>query len=918
METAPKKEEGITMDAMPFGLTVDSGGDQFPVTGPAPRLSWKVNAGVSAAAYELEATVDGVAQPLATTTGHLHVPWPWGELLSRQRVTWRVRVAEPEADWSAWSSFEAGLFNADWTASWISPGEGENKPYGQRPAHVLATEFDLDDSDTAPAVVSARLYATALGVYAAAINGQRAGTAELSPGSTSYDRTLYAQAAEATSLVQAGRNRVEIELSDGWYRGQVGAFRHPAQWGTQLGIRAELHIELGDGSHRIIGTDSTWTSAPSAATRADLMEGQTVDFSVPSAAPSKVLVDKVTAPEIEWSPAPPVRVIASRPPQSLHELRSGVWIADFGQNASGWIRLEDVGAAGTRTVIEYGEHLGPDGDLTTSHLDSHRPGQPARIFSQRDEVTAGAGDAVFEPRHTVHGFRYARITREVAPGSFVNRSSLTPVPLDPASITMQVVHSDLPRTGDFSCSDDDLNALHRIGEWSFLGNAVDVPTDCPTRERLAWTGDYQVFISTATRLRDVLGFSRKWLRSVCDDQLDDGRIANFSPDGRRIKNHLDDQFAMMTGSAGWGDAIVAVPWELYEAYGDEAVLTENWDAMVRWVQWALEMARTTRHHERVKASTTPEPYEQYLWDGTFHWGEWTEPKKRDAEGRLIDPVQESPMAWFMEDKGEVGTAYLYRSAATLGRIAQVLGQAEDAVKYAKIAESVREAWRLAYLREDGTTAADTQASYVRALSFGLLPADLRDAAAGRLVELIREAGTHLGTGFLSTGDLLPVLVEAGRSEVAYELLFQRTAPSWLSMVDEGATTIWESWEGIDEYGHAHDSLNHYSKATVLRFLHEHTLGLRQAPGSVAWRSIVIAPTVAPGIRWAKGTHESPHGTIRVHWQLYGGNLRIDADIPAGTEARIVFPDGSEHRAGPGRFRASAPVPMHEIQAVPAI
>ncbi|WP_314325103.1 family 78 glycoside hydrolase catalytic domain [Paenarthrobacter ilicis] len=898
------------MDAMPFGLTVDSCGDQFPVTGPAPRLSWKINAGISAAAYELEATVDGVAQPLARTTRHLFVPWPWAELRSRQKVAWHVRSAEPAATWSAWSSFEAGLFDSDWTALWISPTEGDGQPYGQRPAHILATDFDLGDLSGTVEVTSARLYATALGVYTAAINGQRAGTAELSPGSTSYDRTLYAQAADVTSLLRSGRNRLEIELSDGWYRGQVGAFRRPAQWGTQLGARAELHLEFTDGSHRVIGTDRTWTSAPSATTRADLMEGQSVDFSLPSAVQSAVLVDRVVAPGIEWSPAPPVRVIASRPAESIYELRPGVWISDFGQNASGWIRLEDLGVAGTRTVIEYGEHLGPDGDVSTSHLDSHRPGEPARIFSQRDEVTAGEGRSVFEPRHTVHGFQYARITREA--------TTVDPATLDAASITMQVVHTDLPRTGDFSCSDEDLNALHRIGEWSFLGNAVDVPTDCPTRERLAWTGDYQVFISTATRLRDVLGFSRKWLRSVRDDQLEDGRIANFSPDGRQIKNHLDDQFAMMTGSAGWGEAIVAVPWELYEAYGDEAVLAENWDAMVRWVQWALEMARTTRHHERVKASATPEPYEQYLWDGTFHWGEWTEPKKRDAEGRLIDPVQDNPMAWFMEDKGEVGTAYLYRSTSTLGRIAKVLGRTEDAAKYTNIAEAVREAWRLAYLQDDGTTAADTQASYVRALSFGLLPAELRGRAAERLVELIREAGTHLGTGFLSTGDLLPVLVEAGRSDVAHELLFQRTAPSWLSMVDKGATTIWESWEGIDEHGHAHDSLNHYSKATVLKFLHEHTLGLKQAAGSVAWQSIVIAPTLAPGITWAKGTHESPHGTIRVHWQLDGDTLRIDADIPAGTEARIVFPDRSEHLAGPGRFRASAPASVHEPEAVSAV
>ncbi|WP_240720918.1 alpha-L-rhamnosidase [Pseudarthrobacter sp. NamE2] len=875
---------------MPYDLTVDSGGDQFPVTGSAPRLSWKPASDSAGPEYELEALIDGAPQQPATSNGHLYVAWPWAALRSRQRVQWRVRTAGTNAGWSDWSGFEVGLLDPDWTASWISPVENRDPGYGQRPANILAAEFVLPAE-----VTSARLYATALGVYTAAINGQRAGTAELSPGTTSYDRTLYAQASDVTSALKPGRNRVDIELSDGWYRGQVGAFRIPAGWGTTLGVRAELHIELADGSRQVVVTDDTWTSTPSTTVRADLMDGQVTDYTLPAAPPFKALAGLVEAPPIAWSPAPPVRVVESRPPERLEELRPGVWVADFGQNASGWIRLEDLGPEGTRTVIEYGEHVDPDGDLSTSHLDSHRPGEPTRIFSQRDEVTAGAGAAVFEPRHTVHGFQYARISRDGAT-------------LDPAKLTMQVVHTNLRRTGEFSCSNEDLNHLYRMGEWSFLGNAVDVPTDCPTRERLAWTGDYQVFVSTATRLRDVLGFSRKWLTSVRDDQLEDGRIANFSPDGRRIKNNLDDQFAMMTGSAGWGDAIVAVPWELYKAYGDESVLAENWDAMTRWVQWALDKARTTRHLGRAQLSPEPEPFEEYLWDGTFHWGEWIEPQKRDEDGKLINPVQDNPMAWFMEDKGEVGTAYLYRSTAALAQIARVLGRSADAFKYSAIADSIREAWQAAYLRPDGTTATDTQAAYVRALSFGLLPEDLRGKATDRLVELIRSADTHLGTGFLSTGDLLPVLVEAGREDVAYELLLQRTAPSWLYMVDKGATTIWEAWEGIDQDGNAHESLNHYSKGTVLRFLYEYTLGLRQDQESVAWRSLVIAPTPGPGLTWARGSHETPNGTINVHWQLNGDELCIDADIPANTVARIIFPDGTEHAAGPGRFRAASTFP----------
>lgn len=878
-------------DAAPSGLAVDAGGDQFIVSGPTPRLSWLLPRGAThQERYELEATVDG--EPVGTvirhTREHLRAPWPWAPLRSTQRVQWRVRTTTDlgTSGWSAWSRFEAGLFDEDWTARWISPAESDNAGYGRRPAHVLATTVEVPEG-----VASARLYATALGVYEAFINGERVGTAELTPGATSYDRTLYAQASDVGESLRPGANTLEIVLSDGWFRGQVGAFREPAGWGTVLGARAELHVDFADGSTRTIVTDGEWTSSRSEIVQADLMAGQMTDFSSGHEAAASVLVDVVHAPPaISWSPAPPVRIVDTRPAVSLTEVADGTWVADFGQNASGWIRLADLGPAGTRTVIDYGEFVGPDGDLSTTHLDSVRPGEHARPFVQRDEVVSSGGAEVFEPRHTVHGFQYARITRESGT-------------LDASSLEMRVVHTDFRQTGTFASSNDDLNRLHELARWSWLGNAVDIPTDCPTRERIGWTGDYQIFVPTATRLYDVLGFSRKWLQSVRDDQLDDGRIANFSPDGRRIKHNLQHQLAMMTGSAGWGDAIVAVPWELYLSYGDRDVLAENWDAMARWVDWALGTARTARHQSRIQRSAEEQPHEQFLWDGSFHWGEWIEPKPRAADGSLVDPVHSNPMAWFMADKGEVGTAYLYRSTATLAQIAQILGRVTDAATYAATAEKVRDAWRTEFLLPGGRTLADTQAAYVRALSFGLVPDDQRQAAASRLVQLIREAGLHLGTGFLSTGDLLPMLADLGHADIAYAVLFQRTSPSWLAMLDRGATTIWEDWDGIDENGVAHESLNHYSKGAVVRFLHTHVVGLRQAENSVAWTDVVVQPVPTPEVTWARGTHDSPQGLIAVEWRIEGDEIEVSVDAPASVGVRIVLPDGTTTDArGPHRAR----------------
>ncbi|GAA4013755.1 family 78 glycoside hydrolase catalytic domain [Streptomyces plumbiresistens] len=880
----------LNIPDIPYELAIDFGGDRFPVSGSRPRLSWKPPRGAETPGdeYELQIHIDGHPVHSTPAVGHVLVAWPARPLRSAERVRWRVRAraATQASEWSAWHAFESGLLDADWTASWITPADDPRTaqlPPGTRPARTLRATFST------PGAVCARLYATALGVYEAFVNGERAGTTELAPGSTSYDRTLYAQAADVTTSVRPGTNTIEIVLSDGWYRGQVGAFRKPADWGELLAARLELHLERADGTRQIVRTDEQWTSSAGPVTRADLMDGQITDFQASPAEQRPVLVGAVTAPPIDWSPAPPVRRIEDRPVVSLTRLRSGAWVADFGQNASGWLTLTDLGPAGTRTVIDYGEHLDPaTGDLTTTHLDCQRPGDPVTVFVQHDEVvSSGATGEVFEPRHTVHGFRYARLERGDAP-------------LDTLSLTMQVVHTDLRPTGTFTCANEDLNRLYDVARWSFRGNAVDVPTDCPTRERIGWTGDYQVFAPTATRLYDIHGFSRKWLRSVRDDQLDDGRIANFSPDGRRIKLRTDQRLDSMTGSAGWGDAIVLVPWLLYETYGDRQALADNWEAMVRWVEWALATARTARHPSRVARSAEPLPHEEYIWDGSFHWGEWCEPKPRAADGSLLEPAQN----WMTTDKGEVGTAFLYRSTATLAAVAALLGREDEATRYARLAERIKGAWRTEFLDDTGRTTVDTQASYVRALALGLAPEKLRDAVAARLAALIREAGTHLGTGFLSSADLLPVLADAGHADLAYEVLLQRTSPSWLGMLDRGATTIWEEWDGVDENGDAHESLNHYSKGAVIDFLHTHTLGLRQAEGSVAWERFVVAPVPHPSVGWARGTFDSPRGTIGVEWRMTDDELDLTVDVPPTATATVVFPDGEELTLSPGRSHIS--------------
>jgi alpha-L-rhamnosidase len=338
----------------------------------------------------------------------------------------------------------------------------------------------------------------------------------------------------------------------------------------------------------------------------------------------------------------------------------------------------------------------------------------------------------------------------------------------------------------------------------------------------------------------------------------------------------------LTGSAGWADAAVIVPWEMWLAYGDERMLEAQYPSMQAWLGFVEERARTGRHATRSTARPEAAPHERYLWDTGFHWGEWCEPDGTPVEVFTLE-----------KDLGDVATAYFHRSADLLSRIAGILGREDDARRYRELADHVRAAWQAEFVDAAGRLHPDTQANHVRALAFGLVSDDRRAATAAHLVELVRAAGTHLSTGFLATPFLLPVLADHGYLDVAYELLFQDTPPSWLAMIDAGATTIWENWD-------ASASLNHYSKGAVVTFLHRYVAGLRPDPDATCLERFTVAPRPGGGITAAEATHDAPLGRARSSWTLTDGRFELDVEVPPGATAAVVLPDGTETAAGPGR------------------
>jgi alpha-L-rhamnosidase len=879
----------------PDHLRVEHLATAFGIDTTRPRLSWWLPDGAGQQFGYRIRTDNGWDSGHVSSDESVLVGYGGPPLGSGQRVGWQVKVwtEHGESEWSQPHRFELGLLGpGDWSARWIRPAEPARLPAGRRPAIFVRGEFQLGHG-----AVRARLYATAHGIYEAFLNGVRVGDAELTPGFTEYRERLQVQAYDITALLRRGRNALGAILSDGWYRGQVGLPRAHDQWGSELGFLAQVMVEFSDGSTAVAGTGAGWRGAPSHINAADLIAGQSADlrrrpegwsepgFDVAGWEPVTVTGDGYA--NLVASPAPPVRAVAELAATAVRQVPRGQ-VFDLGQNVNGWVRLRNLGPAGTAITLTHGETVEVGGDVTTQHLDVNLPFLPAPLpAGQVDEVvSAGRAAEAFEPRHTTHGFRYVRVEGH-------------PQPLAASDLTGVVVHTDLTRTGWFRCSDERVNRLHEAAVWSFRGNACDIPTDCPTRERAGWTGDWQVFVPAAAFLYDVAGFTTKWLRDLAAEQWSSGVVANLapSPPAESEGGFLAD----MNGSAGWGDASVIVPWEIYRAYGDRRLLAEQWPSMAAWLGYVERAAAGARHPERAARRPEPLPHERYLWDSGFHFGEWLVPGA-DLKGA------EEFEAFRRTDKADVATAYFARSARLMSQIAAVIGRAGDAQRYRDLADRVRAAWQAEFIGPDGRLHPDTQANHVRALAFDLVPAELRAAAAARLVALIRAAGTHLATGFLATPQLLPVLADTGRLDVAYELLFTDTVPSWLYMVDAGATTMWERWDGVDADGVPFESLNHYSKGAVITFLHRYVAGIRLPDGVPGYRRFRIEPQPGGGITWAQARHDSPYGRIESAWRLDGGTFELALTVPPGTTAEVGLPDGSQRTVAPGRHTLRGPAP----------
>ncbi|MCQ2501758.1 MAG: family 78 glycoside hydrolase catalytic domain, partial [Lachnospiraceae bacterium] len=700
------------------------------------------------------------------------------DVKDRQRITWKVQLWNEQdvpGTISEEAFFETGITEASgWNAKWISP-ELVCDPEKHKPASYLKKEFQCITGK------KARLYVTALGVYEVVLNGERVGDFVLAPGSYDYEKHLAYQTYDVTELLKDGDNLIEVILGDGWYRSVSGVDGDRNLYGTETALLLQLEV---DGK-AVCVSDESWLASQEGPLREnDMQQGEVFDARI------KKITGYHAVKEADYGyerlfcansvPVKEQECFTGK----LIQTPNGDTVIDYGQNLAGYIEFSLTAKSGQKIVLTHGETLDENGNFTQENFQDrnrHKEG------GTRQQViyTCREGENHYKSRFTCFGFRYAKVE--------------TDIDLTGAVFTAIAVYSEMEELGTFTCSNEKVNQLVQNSIWSMKSNFCDIPTDCPTRERAAWTGDMGVFIETGLSLADCYPVVRKWLGECRIAQKADGKVANIAP-----RNNQPSYFSdLLNGAVGWGDASILVPYAIYRRYGDKKILEENYDMMKRWYAFLINRAKQSPETPKMPAGMgaggamagmqlpegmqmTPElmeiakkymakmqaeggqipgignagavlqapvnPYEEYTINTGVDYGEWCEP---DVDSQM---AMRTPQT-------KVATAYFAYSGKILSEIAGILGKEEDAEHYREVADKARSAYRMVAL-QGKPLQSERQAEYIRAISFGLLSEEEAKEAAANLNQNVIDHDYHLNTGFLSTPDLCRVLADYGYVDTA--------------------------------------------------------------------------------------------------------------------------------------------------------
>lgn len=823
-----------------------------------PRLFWNCDGGERQTAYQVVATDDAgkcLWDSGKVESHSMRCAWSGEDVKPKIKVLWKLRLwdeTDTPGDW-AQASFETGMDN--WKAKWITGNYKVDKRQ-RYPVACFRKTFSTG------AVQKARLYITACGLYEAKLNGQRIGEFILAPGITDYRKRVQYQTYDVTALLQDGENALTVQMADGWYRGSTGAWGIRNQYGTETKLLAQLELTRTDGSVQTIATDESWEWSNDSPIRfADNKDGEIVDARKEPTYSGKA---KVTSHPVTPS-------ASNNVPVTEHErlkpvcitTPSGKTVLDFGQNIAGYAEFTVTAHAGQTIKLRFGELLDENGEFTQKNIQLSRKD----FITPRQEVvyTCKEGENHYKTSFAIFGFQYVLVETDAA--------------FQPEDFTAIAVYSDMERTGFFESSNALLDKFVENTVWSAKNNHADLPTDCPTRERHGWSGDAQIFCPTASYLFDYLPFAEKYLTDLYDWQKKNGCLPQIAPEGG-----TDFYMASMNGSVGWADAGVLMPYVLWKQYGDTDVLKKYLPGMRRYAKFMQN--RCGKWYPTAKRTGLHGEDKRYLSNAGQAYGEWAEPESVHH------------MTWkdCAVPHPEVATAYTAHVMDCMAEIEAALGNEAEAKAYREFAAGCRRSYQALRRTPAYSLDTDRQAQLVRPLAFELLDEAQTEYAQKRLLTALEHFRWRLGTGFLSTPLILNVLTEIDL-ESAYRLLENEEIPGWLSMPKNGATTIWEAWEGPNSKSGGIGSLNHYSKGTVVAWLFDTMCGIR-VDGE---NHFVIAPHPGGHFTHAKAIYDSVYGTVESGWEKTMNGWKYTVTVPTNCTAEVRLPGRDSVSLGAGTY-----------------
>lgn len=822
------------------------------------RFHWVMDSdkrGVMQQSYCLQIALDGsfehiIAEQEKETDASVGIRIEESALLPHTRYFARVRVAEKDGEASEYSdavSFVTAPLLAEFDdASFITVETKEDAKNSK--STYLRRKFSIGKK-----IKSAYICATAHGVYELYLDGNKVGNDYLTPGWTSYHKHLMYQMYDITEQMTEGGHCVGAMLGAGWYKGVMGFLMRPNNYGEIAEFMCKLFLEYEDGTTEELVTDAAWEGTDGPVVFGEIYDGEIYDaakeindwccYDGIEGQWKQVTTAKVDSGILASQYASRTQMMDELPAKKVWKDSKGRTVIDFGQNMTGWPVCRVKGKQGEQVEFSCFETLDKNGDVYTENLRLAK--QSYTYTFKKDE------EAEIRPHFTFMGYRYVWVKKfpcEVTKEHFISHT----------------LHSNMRKTGEFECSNPDINQLQSNITWSLKGNFLDIPTDCPQRnERLGWTGDAQIFCRTACYLMQSYHFFEKWLRDVKEDQTPEGGVSHVVPDILTGVKEASNDWLVSNGThsaAAWGDVAVINPWNIYLTYGDTQILLNQYESMRAWIEFM-------RSHS-----------EGHIWTYRLQFGDWVALDAEEGSYFGATPLDITC------------TAYYAYSTGLFAKIASILGKEEDAKEYRQLEQEIIEVFRTRFFDEEGNMTAQTQTAHIVALYFNLVPEKYREKTVNNLVKLLEKENGHLVTGFVGTPYFTHALSRNGKVKEAYELLLKDDFPSWLFQIKMGATTIWEHWDGMKADGSMWspdmNSFNHYSYGSIGEWLYRVMAGIEIDEEKPGYKHSLIQPKLSRHFDYVKASYDSSYGKIGAGWKLNGNVAEMDVTVPVNTTATI--------------------------------